>query len=87
MVVRTSAGLSSSAVARWTFHLFSSHVELFRVHVARRIYPALTVTGSALVAVRAIWIVTWHLIAPILNGSIPRCDIFVFAARIDIHYL
>lgn len=66
MVMRASSRLSAKPFTRWAVHQLFSHVELFRVHVSRRIYLTLTMTGSALVAVRALWIVTLHLIAPVL---------------------
>ena len=75
----TRAGFSANAVARREANLLLYNCELFRIHHSRRIYPAIALAGHAFEAVLAVWIVSWHLIAPVLISALP--------AAVNIPYL
>jgi hypothetical protein len=66
----TRPGLSANAVARMASHFFLYNSELFRIHITRRFYPAIALAGHAFEAVLAVWIVSWHLIAPVLISAL-----------------
>lgn len=66
MIMSARARLSANAVTRWARHLLFDHCELFRIHHARRIYPAIAFAGHTFETVIAVWVVPWHLVAPVL---------------------
>jgi hypothetical protein len=67
MVVNTRARLSANPFACRACHFLFDNCEPFRVHIARRLYPAIALTGHTLEAVIAVWVVTWHLLVPVLK--------------------
>jgi len=77
MVMRTSAWPSSYPFACWTRHALLD--DLTRPHTSSGIYGTISTTGRAFKAVIAVWIVTWHLITPVLVSAL--------AAALNIPYL
>lgn len=64
VVMGARTGLSANAIACWARHLLLYNCELFSIHHSRLFYPAIALTSQAFEAVVAVWIVSWHIVAP-----------------------